>query len=335
MTEQIPNPQNWDAVSALTDPSPPAERPDLPSRFTDIPRAEWAQLAADMASPLAEHELAALQGVGEKLDLAEIAEVYLPLSRLLNQYAIAAQEMHNRTRTFLQHSTAVKSPFVIGIAGSVAVGKSTVARVLRDLLARWPETPRVDLVTTDGFLYSNAELEKRGLASRKGFPESYNRRALLRFVAQLKAGVETVKAPVYSHLSYDILPGEFITVQQPDIVIIEGINVLQPSTMQHPLAVSDLFDFSIYVDARTKDIKNWFLQRFLRLRESAFRDPQSFFREFAQMDDATAIETALNFWNEINQPNLDRNIKPTRARASLILRKAADHRVQKVLLRKL
>lgn len=335
MTEQTPK----QPALAVDIPYPASstghEKQDLPSRFSEISRQKWAQLAADMASPLAEHELIKLAGFGEKLDLTEVAEVYLPLSRLLNQYAIAAREMHHRTRTFLQQSTEIKSPFVIGVAGSVAVGKSTVARVLRDLLARWPETPNVALVTTDGFLYPNAELERRGLTSRKGFPESYDRRALLRFVAQIKAGVETVKAPLYSHLSYDVLPHEFITVSQPDIVIIEGINVLQPSTMQHPLAVSDLFDFSIYVDARTADIKEWFLQRFLRLRESAFQNPQSFFREFAQMDDATAISTALHYWNEINQPNLMHNIKPTRARASLILRKAADHRVQKVLLRKL
>lgn len=342
MNTNLKNQQRNATGSASKQPNSPdtgeislPERNDLPSRFTDIPRAAWAKMAADMAQPLAEHELARLQGFGVKLDLQEIADVYLPLSRLLHQHAIVARELQTRTHDFLQQPADTKIPFIIGIAGSVAVGKSTVARVLRELLTRWDHTPNVALITTDGFLYSNAELEKRGLLARKGFPESYNRRALLRFVAQLKSGVQTVKAPVYSHMIYDVLPDEFIEVVSPDIVIIEGINVLQPSTMRHPLAVSDLFDISIYVDARTADIKNWFLQRFLQLRESAFQDPQSYFREFAQMDDEAAIATALTFWNKINQVNLDENIKPTRARANLILRKGSDHRVQKVLLRKL
>ena len=305
------------------------------SPFTVIYRSEWAQLADGMRAPLTESEIAHFRGINDPLDLHEVEEVYVPLSRLINQYAIAAREMHNRTRSFLGHTQAEKTPFVIGIAGSVAVGKSTVARVLRDLLTRWPKTPKVDLVTTDGFLYSNAELEKRGIADRKGFPESYNRRALLRFVSQVKAGVAEVKAPVYSHLHYDILPDEFVTIQQPDILIVEGINVLQPPSIKHPLAVSDLFDFSIYVDARTSDIHTWFLQRFLRLRQGAFSDPDSYFKDFAKLDEKTAIKTANAFWYDINEPNILQNIKPTRARASLILRKEADHRVQKVFLRKL
>ncbi|WP_166985858.1 type I pantothenate kinase [Canibacter zhoujuaniae] len=308
---------------------------ELPSPYTEIPRQKWAELAQGMRSPLTDSDLARLSGIGERLDTNELTDVYLPLSRLLNQYAIAAQEMHRRTRNFLGQQDERKTPFVIGIAGSVAVGKSTVARVLRDLLARWPETPRVDLVTTDGFLLPNAELEKRGIAARKGFPESYDRRALLRFVAQIKAGVPTVKAPVYSHLIYDVVPDQFTVVKQPDIVIIEGINVLQPPGAGRPLAVSDLFDFSIYVDARQSDIRRWFLERFLRLRESAFTDPDSYFKPFAALSDDEAIQTALGFWDDINQPNLIQNIRPTRARASLILRKEADHRVQKVLLRKL
>ncbi|MDO4242100.1 MAG: type I pantothenate kinase [Microbacteriaceae bacterium] len=307
----------------------------MPSPFTDISRDEWAALAADMASPLQEHELAALSGIGEKLDLQEISEVYLPLSRLLNQYAIASQEMHRRTRTFLQHKDEPKTPFVIGVAGSVAVGKSTVARVLRELLSRWEETPEVALITTDGFLLPNAELERRNLMHRKGFPESYDRKSLLRFVAQIKAGVPLVKAPVYSHLTYDILPDTFVEVRQPDIVIIEGINVLQPSSLSHPLAVSDLFDFSIYVDGRQKDIQQWYLDRFLKLRESAFQSPDSYFRDVALLEESTAVALAMQYWHAINLPNLLENILPTRARASLILRKAADHRVQKVLLRKL
>lgn len=310
-------------------------RADEFSRYTEIPRAEWASLASDLNVFLSQSELEEIRGVGEFLDLTEVAEVYLPLSRLLNQYAIAVQEMHQRTRTFLKHPEEKKTPFVLGIAGSVAVGKSTVARVLRDLLARWPETPKVDLVTTDGFLYSNQELERRGLTERKGFPESYDRRALLRFVSEVKAGVPEVVAPVYSHLIYDIVPDERIVVRQPDILIIEGINVLQTPAPNHPLAVSDLFDFSIYVDARARDIRQWFLDRFLRLRESAFSDPNSFFRQFADLDDETALTTADGFWSEINEPNLVQNIRPTRPRASLILRKERDHRVQKVLLRKL
>ncbi|MBT1018175.1 type I pantothenate kinase [Canibacter sp. lx-72] len=330
MSEKPRNNATYDAATAVR------SNAELPSLFNDIPRTQWASLAADLASPLQAHELAALSSYGEKLNLQEIAEVYLPLSRLLNQYAISAAEMHRRTRNFLQHKNAPKSPFVIGIAGSVAVGKSTVARVLRELLSRWSETPRVALVTTDGFLYSNAQLKRRGLLDRKGFPESYDRRSLLRFVARVKAGMPEVKAPVYSHLVYDVVPDKFTLVNRPDILIIEGINVLQPpSSKKNPLALSDLFDFSIYVDARTKDIKTWYLKRFLRLRASAFQDPQSFFRPLAQISEADAITTAKYYWNTINAPNLEQNIKPTRGRASLILRKDTDHSVQKILLRKL
>ncbi|MBN9612940.1 MAG: type I pantothenate kinase, partial [Actinobacteria bacterium] len=284
---------------------------------------------------LSETELDAYRGLGDPLDLTEVSEVYRPLSRLINQYAIAGREVHRRTRRFLKRGSDQPSPFVLGIAGSVAVGKSTVARVLRDMLARWPETPDVQLITTDGFLYPNAELERRGIAHRKGFPESYDRRALLRFVSQLKSGVPEVRAPHYSHLVYDIVPDEFTVVRQPDILIVEGLNVLQPASMEHPLAVSDLFDFSIYVDARTADIEAWFTDRFLRLRDAAFSDPDSFFHRFAGLDDDAAHAFAHEIWQSINQPNLVENIRPTRARASLVLRKEADHRVQKVLLRKL
>ena len=309
-------------------------RPDIPSPFTEIDRAAWARLADGTPLPLSETELDSFRGLGEPLDLAEVNDVYRPLSRLINQYATGERQLHARTSEFLGNQSP-KTPFVIGIAGSVAAGKSTVARILRDLLARWPETPHVELITTDGFLYPNSELERRGIEHRKGFPESYDRKALLRFVSQVKSGVAEVPAPVYSHLVYDIVPGEFTVVHQPDILIVEGLNVLQPATMEHPLAVSDLFDFSIYVDARTADIANWFAERFVRLKEGAFSDPNSFFTQFAGLTDDEARALAHEYWKGINEPNLVENIRPTRARASLVLRKESDHRVQKVLLRKL
>ncbi|MGJ0202890.1 type I pantothenate kinase [Leucobacter sp. gxy201] len=310
-------------------------RPEFLTPFTEIGREEWSRLADTTPMPLTEEEVRAFRGLGEPLDLTEIAEVYRPLSRLINQYALAAREMHNRTRGFLQHPDEQQSPFVIGIAGSVAVGKSTVARILRDLLARWPETPNVSLVTTDGFLYPNAELRRRGIASRKGFPESYDRRSLLRFVSQVKAGVPEVCAPIYSHLIYDIVPGEYAVVRRPDILIVEGLNVLRPASMEHPVAVSDLFDFSVYVDARTSDIHRWYRNRFLKLRASAFSNPDSYFRRYAGLEDEVAMAVADEFWTNINEPNLIENIRPTRARATAVLRKDADHSVQKVLLRKL
>ncbi len=309
-------------------------RPDILSPFTEIDRAAWARLADGTPLPLSEAELEQFRGLGEPLDLAEVNEVYRPLSRLINQFAIGQRQLYARTSGFLRDTTP-KTPFVIGIAGSVAVGKSTVARILRDLLARWPETPNVELITTDGFLFSNEELEKRGIAHRKGFPESYDRKALLRFVSQVKSGKAEVIAPYYSHLIYDIDPERTTVVHQPDILIVEGLNVLQPATMQHPLAVSDLFDFSIYVDARTQDIAHWFEERFLRLKEGAFNDPNSFFKQFSDLTDDEARALANEYWKNINEPNLVENIRPTRARASLVLRKEADHRVQKVLLRKL
>lgn len=309
-------------------------RPDLTSPFIEIARDEWARLAGETPMPLTEAELDAYRGLGEPLDLAEVGDVYRPLSRLINQYAIAEREAHRRTRSFLRRQGDQPSPFVIGIAGSVAVGKSTVARILRDMLARWPETPNVQLITTDGFLYPNSVLEERRIAHRKGFPESYDRRALLRFVTQVKSGASETKVPHYSHLIYDIVPDEFTVVKRPDILIVEGLNVLQPASMQHPLAVSDLFDFSIYVDARTADIERWFTNRFLRLKDQAFSDPSSYFRRFATLDEEAARGLAHEYWKGINEPNLVENIRPTRARASLVLRKEADHRVQKVLLRK-
>jgi type I pantothenate kinase len=227
------------------------------------------------------------------------------------------------------------TPFVIGVAGSVAVGKSTIARLLRELLSRWEETPRVELITTDGFLYPNAELERRGLMERKGFPESYDRRSLLRFVSEVKAGAAEVRAPFYSHLSYDIVPDAQITVRRPDVLIVEGLNVLQPPAQGHRLAVSDLFDFTIYVDARTRDIARWYEERFLKLQRGAFSNPRSYFHRFASLSEEQARARAASIWSSINEPNLLQNIRPTRSRAKLVLRKDSDHKVDRVLLRKL
>jgi type I pantothenate kinase len=301
--------------------------------FLEIPRDDWAELAGATPNPLTAADVDQLRGLGDALDMTEVAEVYLPLSRLLSLYAASAQSLHAATSGFLRQD-GPRTPFVIGIAGSVAVGKSTIARLLRELLGRWEETPRVELVTTDGFLLPNAELERRGLLQRKGFPESYDRRALLRFVSQVKSGVAEVAAPVYSHLSYDILPDEVNVVHRPDILIVEGLNVLQPPVSAARLAVSDLFDFSVYVDARTADIEEWYVGRFLRLQRGAFADPDSYFHRYASLSEPEAVERARQIWRSINEPNLEQNILPTRARASLVLRKDSGHTVSSVLLRK-
>ncbi|MDM4761452.1 type I pantothenate kinase [Galbitalea sp. SE-J8] len=302
--------------------------------FQEIPRADWAALAQASESPLTELELVQLRGIGDLLDLREVAEVYLPLSRLLTLYASAARRLHADTTRFLG-TASVSTPFVIGVAGSVAVGKSTIARLLRELMSRWPESPHVELVTTDGFLYPNAELERRGLMDRKGFPESYDRRALLRFVSQVKSGVPEVRAPFYSHLAYDIVPDAEVVVRSPDVLIVEGLNVLQPVAPGQRLAVSDLFDFSVYVDARTTDIAGWYEDRFLRLQRGAFANPKSFFHRFASLTEDEARARARSIWHAINEPNLLQNVLPTRARATLVLRKGADHAVSSVLLRKI
>lgn len=302
--------------------------------FLEVPRHEWSELAPHIPNPLTEAEVAQLRGLGDALDLSEVAEVYVPLSRLLNLYAGSARALAGSTAGFLRLD-APPTPFVIGIAGSVAVGKSTIARLLRELLARWEDTPRVELVTTDGFLLPNPELERRGLMARKGFPESYDRRGLLRFVSQVKSGVAEVDAPVYSHLSYDILPGAVSTVHRPDILIVEGLNVLQPPAPGRSLALSDLFDVGIYVDARTADIEEWYVERFLRLQRGAFADPDSYFHRYASLSESDAVARARQIWRDINLPNLEQNILPTRPRASLVLRKDADHTVSSVLLRKL
>jgi type I pantothenate kinase len=304
------------------------------SPFLEIDRDDWAALAPTMDAPLSSAEISKLQGLGDVLDLREVSEVYLPLSGLLSLYVNAAKELHSSTTSYLgAHSTT--TPFVIGVAGSVAVGKSTIARLLHTLLGRWESTPQVELVTTDGFLLPNAELERRGLMERKGFPESYDRRALLRFVSQVKSGAPEVAANVYSHLSYDIVPGAQIIVKRPDVLIVEGLNVLQPATAGHPLAVSDLFDFTIYVDARTSDIATWYEERFLRLQRGAFSNPGSYFHRFASLSEDEARARARTIWSAINGPNLVQNILPTRARASLVLRKDAQHAVDTVLLRKI
>jgi len=287
-----------------------------------------------MALPLTPAEIVGLRGLGDRLDLHEVTEVYLPLSKLLNLYAAGAKQLHRATSDFLGQKSS-STPFVIGVAGSVAVGKSTIARLLRELLARWEDTPRVELVTTDGFLLPNAELQRRGLMDRKGFPESYDRRALLRFVSKIKSGVEEVRAPFYSHLSYDIVGDAEIVVRRPDVLIVEGLNVLQPPIGGRGLAVSDLFDFTIYVDARTSDVATWYEERFLKLQRGAFANPQSFFHRYASLSEEEAREKARDIWSRINEPNLVQNVLPTRSRADLVLRKGGDHKVSSVLLRKL
>ena len=311
---------------------------DTPTPYVDLDRESWSRLSATTPLPLTDEDVRRLRGLGDPIDLAEVDAIYRPLSRLLNLYVRATDGLHAATTTFLGEGAA-RTPYVIGIAGSVAVGKSTTARVLRELMARWPETPRVELVTTDGFLFPNAELERRGLMERKGFPESYDRRALLRFLAAIKAGQEVVRAPVYSHLTYDIVPGGHITVHRPDVLIVEGLNVLQPPrpavARESSLAVSDYFDFSIYVDARTTDVRQWYVDRFLSLREVAFAHPESYFHRYATLTDAQAVALAGQIWDSINAPNLEQNILPTRGKATLVLRKGWDHSVERVRLRKL
>ena len=330
-------PRTRDARAAITPTTP----------YVELDRSAWSRLAAQTPLPLSADEVERLRGLSDEIDLTEVREVYLPLTRLLNLYVRGTGALHRATQTFLageangagSDAVAARTPFVIGIAGSVAVGKSTVARLLRELLARWPEHPRVSLVTTDGFLLPNAELERRGLLQRKGFPESYDQRALLRFVVEVKSGLPVVTAPVYSHLKYDIVPDRQLEVRSPDILLVEGLNVLAPARVRgdgrRGLAVSDFFDFSIYLDASPADVREWYITRFLALRQTAFRDDESYFRRYADLSQDEAVEQASTLWDTINGPNLEQNVAPTRGRATLVLHKDADHSVTRVRLRKI
>ena len=307
--------------------------PNDSDRYLSFDRAEWSDLRAATPLTIREKDLEALRGINDKIDLDEVSAVILPLTRLLNLYVSATQNLHKVSATFLG-AMSPKVPYVIGIAGSVAVGKSTFARILQALLARWPEHPKVDLITTDGFLFPNRVLEDRGIMNRKGFPESYDTKALLQFMRDLKGGAHEVKAPVYSHVVYDIVDGDHVTVRQPDILILEGLNVLQVGSEANEF-VSDYFDFSIYIDAAEPDIEQWYIERFQTLRETVFRDPDSFFQMYAHLSDEEAVATARMIWREINGKNLVENIEPTKSRASLILEKGHDHRVTNVQLRRL
>ncbi len=308
------------------------------SPYRDFNREEWARLRADTPMTLVERDLEQLSGLMDGLSLDEVEQIYLPMSRLINLYVQAAQELHSVSSRFLNRKDR-RVPFIIGIAGSVAVGKSTTARALRALLARWPDHPQVDLITTDGFLLPNAELERRGIMNRKGFPESFDSTRLLNFLAEVKSGRELVEAPVYSHFHYDVLPTQKAIVKRPDILIVEGLNVLQPARLPRggeaiPF-VSDFFDFSIYIDADPHTIEQWYVARFLKLRGTAFRDPAAYFHRYSTLTPEEAVERALDIWRTINLKNLDENILPTKRRARLILRKGADHRVESVALRKI
>lgn len=300
---------------------------------------KWAEFRADTPLTLSQDEVDRLRSLNDPIDLDEVRRIYLSLSRLLYSHVEASQSLFKQRTSFLNVSRATKTPFIIGIAGSVAVGKSTTARILKELLARWPSSPKVDLITTDGFLLPNKELRNRGLMERKGFPESYDVGAILRFLSAIKAGEKDVRAPLYSHLIYDVLEDEKQTISQPDILVFEGINVLQVSDLpeggRNVPFVSDFFDFSIYIDADDTLIHDWYVERFMRLRDTAFKDPKSFFHRYADLSADAALAIAENLWTNINMKNLHRNILPTRPRADLILQKGSNHLIESVLLRKL
>ena len=308
------------------------------SPYRSFSRAEWAALREDTPMTLTSEEVTRLRSLHDRLDIKEVEEIYLPLSRLLSLYVTATQRLFRAQERFLG-TEDVKMPFIIGVAGSVAVGKSTTARVLQALLARWPNVPKVDLITTDGFLFPNVILEREGLMEKKGFPESYDLPALLRFLTDVKAGHRPAKAPVYSHLTYDVTPNQWVEVDRPEILIVEGLNVLQtdrlPKDGKAIPFVSDFFDFSVYLDAEDVVLKSWYVDRFLTLRSTAFRDPKSYFHRYSGLSDAEAEKTAGSIWDRINLLNLHENILPTRQRADLILKKNESHLVEDVSLRRL
>lgn len=309
----------------------------MASPFERFTRARWDALGTSAPLPLTAEDINALASLGDPIDLAEVDAIYRPLSAVLQIHVDAIRRIRAQQRSLLRSPYKPPTPFIIGVAGSVAVGKSTVSRLLRLLLSRWPRTPRVDLVTTDGFLLPNSVLLERDLIGRKGFPESYDRQGLLEFVSAIKSGVPDVSAPVYSHVTYDIVPGKRQVVNHPDILIVEGLNVLQPPRT-HPdgpgVSVADYFDFRIYVDADPAHIERWYVNRFLQLRKTAFTDPRSYFRNYAELSDREATATAQEIWRSINLPNLVENIAPTKPRATLILHKDADHRIDEISLRK-